>query len=472
MPGNSTPTFFPNLADFGLEVVGAALSPAIYVAIPADDTVALGPTQNYVIDTETDVASPHVDYVVDYLDIFVYSAAPVAATGLNIIQHAQHSQIYSDELILDVDTVAPLGSGSVGLGSHRHEIIYVTPASYELTENKSQATVVNPHSTLVSVSIPSSAPAGTTYNFVALSGQIKVYSPGTHMWVGASGWVSPANQNYTLPRGTNAKFVCDGQNNWFNARPADLHYFSQVSFNPLDLPGLASWLDASDSITITKDGSDRVSLWEDKGPNGADVAQATDAKKPTWLAANINGLDVVDFDGAADILVNSTAGGTFNGSSGEIWMVFKPDIDNANYMPFGSADEATGVRYFGAIFLSANKSISALQKENDTETIVGGGTLNANSTYIVRITSNGTAYGLSINGVDISPSVFGGTNNGDWFADTTARDNFSVGGIKFNGTEANFFNGKMCELMVIEGMNLSESNKTLHYSYLSNKWGV
>jgi hypothetical protein len=226
MAGNSTPTFFPNLADFGLEVVGGSLSPAIYVAVSADDTVALGPTQSYVIDTGTDVASPAVDHTVDYLDIFVYSIAPVAATGLNIIQHAEHSQIYADELILDVDNIVPLGSGSIGLGSHRNEIVYVTPGSYSLDVSESSATVVNPHSTLVTISVPSGAPVGTKYDFVALSGQIKVSSPGTQMWVGPSGWLSQVGQNYTLPRGTYGSFVCDGEDHWFNSRPNQSHFFS------------------------------------------------------------------------------------------------------------------------------------------------------------------------------------------------------------------------------------------------------
>lgn len=226
MAGNSTPTFFPNLADFGLEVVGGSLSPAIYVSIPADDTVALGPTQSYVIDAGTDVASPPVDHIVDYLDIFIYSAAPVQATGLNIIQRAENSQIYADELIFDVDTIAPLGSGSIGLGGHRNEIIYIPPTSYALDINESRATVVNPHSSLVTVSLPSGAPEGTTYDFVAMSGQIRVSSTGARMWVGPSGWMSQLNQNYTLPQGTNGSFVCDGENHWFITRPNQSHFFS------------------------------------------------------------------------------------------------------------------------------------------------------------------------------------------------------------------------------------------------------
>jgi len=225
MSGNSTPTFFPNLEDFGLETVGAATSAPVFSLIPADSTVVLGPAQLYLIDAGVDSLSPPQLHSVDYRDIFVYSIENITASGLNIIQHANHTQIYADELILDIDTIAPLGSGSNLLGSHRYEIVYLSPTSYSLSVDESHATVINPHTSLVTVSLPSGE-AGTIYNFVAASGQIKIYSDTTRLFVGPSGWLSELAQNYTLPRGTTASFICDGINNWYNVRPAASHYFS------------------------------------------------------------------------------------------------------------------------------------------------------------------------------------------------------------------------------------------------------
>jgi len=66
-------------------------------------------------------------------------------------------------------------------------------------------------------------------------------------------------------------------------------------FSPLDISDLKVWLDTSDSTTITKDGSDRVSEWDDKSGNGHNQAQATANRQPLWRNSNRNGLDTIDF---------------------------------------------------------------------------------------------------------------------------------------------------------------------------------
>ena len=67
------------------------------------------------------------------------------------------------------------------------------------------------------------------------------------------------------------------------------------SFNPLDVSDCKIWLDFSDSTTITKDGSDRVSKVDDKSGNGYDYVQATGGQQPSWVSGDKNGLDVLNF---------------------------------------------------------------------------------------------------------------------------------------------------------------------------------
>lgn len=67
------------------------------------------------------------------------------------------------------------------------------------------------------------------------------------------------------------------------------------SFNPLDVSDCKIWLDFSDSTTITKDGSDRVSKVDDKSGNGYDSVQSTGGQQPLWISGDKNGLDVLDF---------------------------------------------------------------------------------------------------------------------------------------------------------------------------------
>lgn len=62
---------------------------------------------------------------------------------------------------------------------------------------------------------------------------------------------------------------------------------------PDTISGLVSLWDASVIDTITKDGSDRVSQWNDrKGTNH--LVQATGADQPLWLSADQNSLDIIN----------------------------------------------------------------------------------------------------------------------------------------------------------------------------------
>lgn len=67
------------------------------------------------------------------------------------------------------------------------------------------------------------------------------------------------------------------------------------NFVPTSLSGCILWLDANDLSTITKDGSNLVSQWNDKSGVGNNAVQATGAKQPTWTTNTLNGKAIVDF---------------------------------------------------------------------------------------------------------------------------------------------------------------------------------
>lgn len=68
------------------------------------------------------------------------------------------------------------------------------------------------------------------------------------------------------------------------------------SFNPMNISGLALWLDAS-RIPPQADNSD-LAAWSDLSGNGRHCSQATAADKPHYKVAYRNGLAAVEFDGA------------------------------------------------------------------------------------------------------------------------------------------------------------------------------
>ena len=85
--------------------------------------------------------------------------------------------------------------------------------------------------------------------------------------------------------------------------------------NPDEVSGLQLWLDASDASTLYDatvggslvDDDGAVARWEDKSGNANHATQGTVANQPYRRATEINGLDVIDFDGSAHYLNLSSA---------------------------------------------------------------------------------------------------------------------------------------------------------------------
>ena len=63
-----------------------------------------------------------------------------------------------------------------------------------------------------------------------------------------------------------------------------------ATFTPTDIDDLYLWYDATDTDTITRDGSNRVSKWENKeGTTGLDLLQATSGNQPLFTASGSSG---------------------------------------------------------------------------------------------------------------------------------------------------------------------------------------
>jgi len=72
---------------------------------------------------------------------------------------------------------------------------------------------------------------------------------------------------------------------------------STSAFSPDSISDLEHWYDADDLTTISKDGSDRVSQWNDKqGSNN--LVQATGGSQPLWVDDDLNSKDVINFTGS------------------------------------------------------------------------------------------------------------------------------------------------------------------------------
>lgn len=106
------------------------------------------------------------------------------------------------------------------------------------------------------------------------------------------------------------------------------------------------WFDAQDLNSITKDGSDKVATWANKGSGGNAVAADANSK-PTYLSSGlISGKPAIRFNGSANKLSGSA---TLSGGNGTFFIFFT---------------QASGGNSSCGIFEMANTGLST-QSSND-----------------------------------------------------------------------------------------------------------
>lgn len=122
---------------------------------------------------------------------------------------------------------------------------------------------------------------------------------------------------------------------------------------PADLPGLKIWLDASDASTITKNGSNAISQWNDKSGSGNHVYQGTSARQPILLSNELNGKPTVEMTATGSSSTNHTMAttNTFMWQECSFFLVVKKNVQfGTNDGFFGGV--GVGNLYTDTTFLS------------------------------------------------------------------------------------------------------------------------
>jgi hypothetical protein len=90
---------------------------------------------------------------------------------------------------------------------------------------------------------------------------------------------------------------------------------------------LVLWLDANDTNSIVKDGSNLVSTINDKNGKGNHVSQTLADSKPVYIASILNSKGVIDFDG--NDYLSALDDSTLNFGTGgfSVIAVFESDYD-------------------------------------------------------------------------------------------------------------------------------------------------
>ena len=149
-------------------------------------------------------------------------------------------------------------------------------------------------------------------------------------------------------------------------------------------------------------------------------------------------------DGAIKDVANYRSGD----SSGTMaaWVNF--NTTSAYQVVVGSFDFASGTRYI-EIFTLNNGMIAFAQANDDTaDYFYYNSVLAINTWHHVAVTSNGSSYAFYVNGAEVTKTFAGGSDTGDWFAETSNRDNICVGILKYSSSYGNWMEGLATEVVV------------------------
>ena len=221
---------------------------------------------------------------------------------------------------------------------------------------------------------------------------------------------------------------------------------SLTSFNKDTVSGLLGWYDASDVSTITKDGGNNVTTWNDKSATNKSLVN-TLAGKPVYTTNVQNGLPGIYFSG-------STTGISSNAfsiaSPMTMFLVVRPTgwstgtTQNITSMP-GGVMEAQ----------KTNGATSLLLYNGATLT---GGSLVNNTPYIITMIGNGGSSSIQI-------------NNNTPTTGTAGSATASYVLLGYHNSSGNYYVGYICELLIYS-TNVASTNQILIQTYLNNKWGI
>ncbi len=132
------------------------------------------------------------------------------------------------------------------------------------------------------------------------------------------------------------------------------------------------------------------------------------------------------FDGNDDQIKNTTPNFRSGDPSGAIAAWFRTTA-GSDYL-LTSSDEATATSFISFGLEATGELLWNQRNAGDAQDQIKGTAQNADGAWHLGIiSSNGSRYLMNVDGASDAISVGAGADNGDWFADTTLRDNLVIG---------------------------------------------
>jgi len=227
---------------------------------------------------------------------------------------------------------------------------------------------------------------------------------------------------------------------------------SAPSFIPPDISNLQAWWDASDLSTITKDGSDLVSKWDDKTTNGNDLLQATGSNQPLWVDSVQNSKAIIRFDGEDNFMrLIAFASGDLSQPS-TIFIVLNQEIGFSKVVYDGALNAGIKRNAYFSDPSSYHNMFSGITMADTTP--IGAGFEQITCLF------NGLSSTIRVDKIE--------TKSGN--ANTQTLAGFTIGGNFFE-TPIEHGNHDIAELLIYN-TNVSSDDRASIENYLATKWGL
>jgi hypothetical protein len=174
--------------------------------------------------------------------------------------------------------------------------------------------------------------------------------------------------------------------------------------------GMQLHLDAALPATVTRDGSNNVSVWKDKSGKSRDMGQGTTANMPLFLPTGLGGLGALQFDGSNDFMTFSDqtlayiAGTSFT----MIYVIAKP-ANNNTYI-IGGQGAGTRNNLFSG-YLQSNTHRFGFGND-DQGSIVNVAAVGATEIFTHTFNASTNERIVRRNRVEVSRAVSGGSLSG------------------------------------------------------------
>lgn len=228
--------------------------------------------------------------------------------------------------------------------------------------------------------------------------------------------------------------------------------------------GLTLWLDAADSTTLTLVTGDKVSSWADKSGAGAvaAVAQTTDSRRPVRQQGVVNGLDALFHDGSGTQELCNFGAVPAAGAPFSVLVIVQPfDAGGGNgILELRSTDSSN----FHRALLDGALAGDPVSMQSEIFSVVSGKATTANGFTTTRAH-------LVVGRVAAAASRSAQLDGGAIATDATS---VSPAGLTTTVVGGPSFNGRMCELLVIDESleALTDAQLSEFQDYAAAKWGV